>query len=198
MIIIHLKILFALLRFSLILFVARFSPYKNLLVEDIARWDKEIQIPYRSVYLKLVWLLLFMKSFRNIFYLRCPNVFNILRYVCKPDNTLLLAEYNDDNNVTGGSLFFVHAFSTIIRAKYIGEGCVFRQLTTIGTKSTNSPLDAPYIGNNVDFGANVTVIGNIHIGDNVIIGAGAVVVKDIPSNSIVAGNPARIIGNIKK
>lgn len=49
------------------------------------------------------------------------------------------------------------------------------------------------IGNYVDFGVNVICIGNITIGDNAIIAAGAVVVKDVPANAIVAGNPAKII-----
>ena len=42
-------------------------------------------------------------------------------------------------------------------------------------------------------GANVNIIGDVKIGDNVIIGAGSVVVKDIPSNCIAAGNPAKVI-----
>lgn len=42
-------------------------------------------------------------------------------------------------------------------------------------------------------GAKATIIGNITIGNNVKIGAGAVVVKDVPSNSTVIGVPARII-----
>jgi acetyltransferase-like isoleucine patch superfamily enzyme len=37
------------------------------------------------------------------------------------------------------------------------------------------------------------IIGDINIGNNVVVGAGAVVVKDVPDNCIVAGNPARII-----
>ena len=41
--------------------------------------------------------------------------------------------------------------------------------------------------------AHAQVIGGIRIGDNVTIGAGAVVVKDVPDNAIVAGNPARLI-----
>lgn len=49
------------------------------------------------------------------------------------------------------------------------------------------------IGDNVFVGANVVIIGDVHIGDNCIIGAGAVVVKSIPDNSIVVGNPAHII-----
>lgn len=44
--------------------------------------------------------------------------------------------------------------------------------------------------------ANSTVIGEISIGDNVIIGAGSVVTKDIPSNSVYVGNPAKFIKKI--
>lgn len=46
-------------------------------------------------------------------------------------------------------------------------------------------------------GSNSTILGGITIGENAIVGAGAVVTKDIPSNSIVAGNPARIINKVK-
>ena len=51
----------------------------------------------------------------------------------------------------------------------------------------------PIIGDNVSLGCNVTIIGNIKIGNNVTIGAGSVVVKDIPDNAVVVGNPSRII-----
>ena len=57
----------------------------------------------------------------------------------------------------------------------------------------NSWKNAPIIGNNVNIGANVCIIGNIRIGNNVEIGAGTVVVKDIPDNTVVVGNPGRII-----
>ena len=50
---------------------------------------------------------------------------------------------------------------------------------------------APMIGNNVDIGANVSIIGPVKIGDNVIIGAGSVVVKNISTNKIAVGNPAK-------
>ncbi len=49
----------------------------------------------------------------------------------------------------------------------------------------------PIIGNNVTLGAAVTIIGEVKIGDDVMVGAGTVVVKDIPDNCIVAGNPAK-------
>lgn len=49
------------------------------------------------------------------------------------------------------------------------------------------------IGNNVFVGAGSTVLCDTKIGDNVIIGAGSVVTHDVPSNSVVAGNPAKIV-----
>ncbi len=50
------------------------------------------------------------------------------------------------------------------------------------------------IGNNVFIGFNSIILMNVNIGNNVIIGAGSVVTKDVPDNSIVAGNPAKVIG----
>ncbi|HEU4776177.1 MAG TPA: acyltransferase [Telluria sp.] len=49
------------------------------------------------------------------------------------------------------------------------------------------------IGNNVYIGINCTILPGVTIGDNVIIGAGAVVTRDIPSGSVAAGIPARVI-----
>lgn len=51
------------------------------------------------------------------------------------------------------------------------------------------------IGNNVWLGENVTILKGVTIGDNVIIGIGSVVTKDIPSNSVVAGIPAKVISS---
>jgi maltose O-acetyltransferase len=49
------------------------------------------------------------------------------------------------------------------------------------------------IGNRVWCGINVTVIASVSIGDDVVIGAGSVVCKDIPSNSIAVGVPAKVV-----
>lgn len=50
------------------------------------------------------------------------------------------------------------------------------------------------IGNNVWLGENVTILKGVTIGDNVIIGIGSVVTKDIPSNSVAVGVPAKVVG----
>jgi len=53
--------------------------------------------------------------------------------------------------------------------------------------------DPIYIGDDVWIGHRVTVLPGVHIGKGTVIGAGAVVTKDTPEYSIVAGNPARVI-----
>lgn len=52
------------------------------------------------------------------------------------------------------------------------------------------------VGNNVWFGANVTVLPGVTIGDNTVIGAGSVVTKNIPSNVVAVGNPCKVIKEI--
>ena len=87
----------------------------------------------------------------------------------------------------------MHPSSTYLNAQYIGRNFTCRQNTTIGNKSDDKPSERPTIGDNVTLGANVVIIGNVRIGNNVTIGAGSVVVRDVPDNAIVVGNPARII-----
>lgn len=49
------------------------------------------------------------------------------------------------------------------------------------------------IGANTVIGCRSVIMGGVTIGDHVVIGAGSVIVKDIPSNSVAIGNPARVI-----
>jgi serine O-acetyltransferase len=73
----------------------------------------------------------------------------------------------------------------------IGDDVVIRNGVTIGLKHTGI-AGAPVIGNRVDIGAGAKILGAIHIGDDVAIGANAVVLQDIPANSLAVGVPAVI------
>jgi acetyltransferase-like isoleucine patch superfamily enzyme len=66
-------------------------------------------------------------------------------------------------------------------------------------KYPDADIIAPIkVGNNVFFGAGVTVLGGVTIDDNVVVGAGAVVTKNISSNCVVAGVPARPIESLEQ
>jgi acetyltransferase-like isoleucine patch superfamily enzyme len=60
----------------------------------------------------------------------------------------------------------------------------------------NFETDPIVIGSNVWIGDKVTITKGVKIGDNVVIGANSVVTKDIPSNSVVAGVPSRVLRNL--
>lgn len=95
--------------------------------------------------------------------------------------------------VTLGRNFVIDHFGGIVISGYasFGNNCRLRNGVVVGLKNVDDPC-APKIGNNVDIGAGAKILGNISIGDNVRIGANAVVLTDIPSNSIAVGVPAVI------
>jgi serine O-acetyltransferase len=72
-----------------------------------------------------------------------------------------------------------------------GDSCRIRNGVVIGLSRVDEPC-APQFGDNVDIGAGAKVLGNIRIGNNVFIGANAVVICDVPDNSIAVGVPAVI------
>jgi len=55
-----------------------------------------------------------------------------------------------------------------------------------------------YVKRGASIGSSVTVLAGVTIGENAIVGAGAVVTKDVPADTIVAGNPARVMRKIEK
>ena len=69
---------------------------------------------------------------------------------------------------------------------------VVSELRNLGLE-TSKPIT---IGNSVWIGAHATICGGVTIGDHAVIGAGAVVLHDVPENTIVAGVPAKEIRKI--
>ena len=96
--------------------------------------------------------------------------------------------------VTLGRRFTIDHFGGIVISgdAVFGDDCRVRNGVTVGLRHT-CQRGSPVIGNRVDIGSGAKLLGPIHIGDDVLIGANAVVITDIPPNSIAVGVPARIL-----
>jgi serine O-acetyltransferase len=92
-----------------------------------------------------------------------------------------------------GRNFVIDHFGGIIVSGFarFGDNCRIRNGVVVGLRRTDEHC-APVIGNNVDIGAGAKILGRITIGDNSIIGANAVVLEDVPANSLAVGVPAII------
>lgn len=96
----------------------------------------------------------------------------------------------------GVGIQFPHPNGIIIGGStVIGKNCIIYQQVTFGGKVVGDAQrgNYPTLGDNVTVFAGSKVIGDITIGDNVIIGANSVVNRNVPSNSIIAGVPAKAL-----
>ena len=132
------------------------------------------------------------------------KIFNPVNiYGCDIDDYCKIGPFVEiQSDVTIGKYSIISSHSFICSGVQIGENVFVGH----GVMFINDKFDSPSIndwterktkiGNNVRIGSNATILP-VSIGDGCIIGAGSVVTKDVPSGSIVYGNPAKIKANAK-
>ena len=116
-------------------------------------------------------------------------------------------------SIGNGSFLGHNCAVTVARQVQIGDHCLIAGAVRI-TDFDGHPLDAAarragesapveavrpvIIGNDVWIGYGAVVLKGVHVGDRAVIGAGAVVTRNVPSDTVVAGNPARVIRRLTK
>ena len=89
---------------------------------------------------------------------------------------------------------------------FIGHGVTFindrypRSTNAVGNLQTEADweVELTVVKKGASIGSGATILSHTSIGENAIVGAGSVVAKDVPANSIVAGNPARVLRYINQ
>ncbi|MBV9722448.1 MAG: serine O-acetyltransferase, partial [Mycobacterium sp.] len=98
--------------------------------------------------------------------------------------------------VLGAGLFIDHATGVVIgETAEVGDDVTIYHGVTLGGTGTDTGKRHPTIGDRVIIGAGAKVLGAIKIGDDSRIGANAVVVKEVPSSSVVVGVPGQIVSS---
>lgn len=188
----NLKLIFILINYPRFIFhIISFSLsyQKYIIVSDIKRAMELWGYDY-GIYTSLVYLLWYDKYFRTLFYQRIGQPAFLLSILAKSAETFILATHMK----IGEGMLVIHPFSTIINAQKIGCNFTVRNDVTIGNNDSKLGRESrPIIGDNVTINVNSVVLGNINIGNNVIVGAGTLLLKDVPDNCVVVGNPATII-----
>lgn len=102
-------------------------------------------------------------------------------------------EINPEVNI-GPGIQITHPYNITINNKaVIGKNFNISKGASIGQENRGRRAGVPTIGNNVFLGINATIVGKVEIGNDVLIAPNTYVNCDVPSHSIVIGNPCRII-----
>lgn len=161
----------------------------NLIIDDMRGFTYLTSGILNSDFIMFNRLLSKKKIFRNIVTFRIKSKSKVasqlskILYPNKPDLEIC-------QGVIEGGFTIYHGHGTTVVCEKAGKNFTLYQGVTIGKNpKPGSERVIPIFGDNVTVFTNAVVAGGITVGNNVDIGAGAVVMKDVPDNTVVIGNP---------
>jgi acetyltransferase-like isoleucine patch superfamily enzyme len=93
---------------------------------------------------------------------------------------------------------FIPECSTVEAGAWIGPNVVFTNARYPRSRQVKEELVGPTVKRGAKIGANSTLLPGVTIGSNALVGAGSVVVRDVATGAVVAGNPARVINRVRE
>lgn len=112
-------------------------------------------------------------------------------------HTLVESDVIIGNNVTVKSGVYIWDGTRIEDNVFLGPNATLTNDLMPRSKQYPERFSGITLKKGCSIGANATILPGITIGENAMVGAGAVVTKDVPANTVVAGNPAKIIRYLK-
>ncbi len=93
---------------------------------------------------------------------------------------------------------FIPEYTRIMAGAWIGPSVCITNARYPAAPDTKQKLEGVTIGAGARIGAHVTILPGVAIGSEALVGAGSVVTKDVPAGSVIAGNPAKILGKVNE
>tara|TARA_R110000796_G_scaffold14444_18_gene47217 strand:+ start:6966 stop:7538 length:573 start_codon:yes stop_codon:yes gene_type:complete len=158
----------------------------------------------RSNLLSILKLVFFGETFKYLFWMRVCWILDrkyIFKVTLFPFSKLMLNHYRIKYGISvsyrtciGLGLYLPH-FGGIVINDHAILGCnlVVSQGVTIGKTERGRNKGVPIIGDNVFIGANAVIVGGIVVGNNVLIAPNSFVDFDVKDNSVVVGNPGKVV-----
>ncbi len=142
----------------------------------------------------------YMKRYVGYLRKRGMNIPQMPNYICNDvhfdGKDYSIIHLGKNSTISTGVYFLTHDYSmhTVCKGDMGARLENPEYFAALDKKDKMLILDGIYIGDNVFVGAKALLLPGTHIGDNSIVGAGAVVKGTYPAESIILGNPAKVIG----
>lgn len=169
-----------------------------LLRKDIIRYYQLKKVNINSYFFMCILSLFNIRLYPVIlFRISCffyKNRLSVIANIFSLINLLFFGIETTPKTKIQGGLFLPHTIGTILGAYKIGENVTIMHGVTLGSKYMDFHFTEhlrPTIGDNVFIGSGAKILGGIKIGNGSKIGANAVVLKDVPSNVLAVGVPAK-------